>query len=155
MVLKFFKENETSKQLAKNIQVGTDDWLFHFTGRDERMPGLRILFLNSIKYRDEKINHIETDIWGIKLSFKREYWEHLYKNTGRFKMIFELMLYNKNNGMRREYEMFRIPTLLKDQTIYKIRDNDILNKNIYNVMIKIINIEDTVNMCIRFRVKNY
>ena len=155
MVVKFFNENKISRQLSKNIEVCGGDWLFHFTGRDERMPGLKILFFDSIKYDNEKINDIDDDIWGIKISFKREYWEHFYKNTGKFKMILELMFYNKDNGFRKGYEMFRMPTLLKSQKIYKIHSSDILNENIYNLMVKIINFEDTVNMCIRFKVKNY
>ena len=155
MTVTFFKENESSKKFAKDLEVGTDDWLFHFTGRDETMPGLRVLFLDSIRYRDEKINDVDTDIWSIKLSFKREHWEHLYKNSGRFNMVFELMLYNKKNGRRREYDLFKMPTLSKDQTIYRICDSNIINENIYNVEVKVVDFDDTVNMCIRFKVSPY
>ena len=75
MPLKFFKKNINSKKFAKDVGVGEDDWLFHFTGRDERLPGLKILFLDSIKYDEEKINDVDSDIWGVKLSFERESWE--------------------------------------------------------------------------------
>ena len=152
MPLKFFKKNINSKKFAKDVGVGEDDWLFHFTGRDERLPGLKILFLDSIKYDEEKINDVDSDIWGVKLSFERESWEALYKKTGEFSTIFEMMLYDKNTGRRRDYELFRMPTMLKDQTMYEICNKNVLNKKIYNIWVKVIKIEDRVNMCVRFKI---
>tara|TARA_Y100000389_G_scaffold188670_1_gene211521 strand:+ start:455 stop:916 length:462 start_codon:yes stop_codon:yes gene_type:complete len=152
MPVKFFEKNSNFKKFAKDIGVGEDDWLFHFTGRDERLPGLKILFLDSIGYKEEKINDVDSDIWGVKLSFERESWETLYKKTGEFSTVFEIMLYDKSSGRRRDYELFRMPSMLKDKTMYEICNKNVLNENIYNIWVKVIKIEDRVNMCFRFKI---
>ena len=152
MSIKFFRKTINSKKFAKDIGVGEDDWLFHFTGRNERFPRLKILFFDSIRYNEEKINHVDSDIWGVKLSFERDSWEALNKKTGEFSTIFEMMLYDKNTGRRRDYQLFRMPTMLKDQTMYKICEKNVLNENIYNIWVKVIKIENRVNMCIRFKI---
>ena len=66
--------------------------------------------------------------------------------------VFEIMLYDKSSGRRRDYELFRMPSMLKDKTMYEICNKNVLNENIYNIWVKVIKIEDRVNMCFRFKI---
>jgi len=151
MPIKIYQQTQTSKKFMREFGFDKDTWIFNFTGRDERLPKLKIGLLNSVRYEDQKINHLEKGLYGVKLLFTRENWENLYKKSGEFKLIFELKLYNKDTGRHKDFELFRMPVILKDTKIYKIGQKDIINECICNTTIKVIKMPEQVAMCIRFK----
>lgn len=151
MAIKIYDQTAISKKFMREIGFDKDTWIFNFTGRDERLPKLKIVLLNSVRYKNQKINYLEKGLYGVKILFTRENWEILYKKSGEFKLIFELKLYNKNTGRHKDFELFRMPVMLKNTDIYKIGQKDIINEYITNAAIKVIKMPEQVAMCIRFK----
>tara|TARA_B100001093_G_scaffold409340_1_gene398347 strand:+ start:30 stop:494 length:465 start_codon:yes stop_codon:yes gene_type:complete len=149
--LRFSEGDATSKEFFKISGGNEDSWLFNVTGRVEEHPTLKINLLSTIRYNFQKINKVEEDLWGIKIVLDRRNWEELYSCSGRYRLIFEVMMYNKYTGRRESVEFFRMPQFLKDKSIYKISKKDIINDAFYDINVKVVVGPEDVNLYIRFR----
>mgnify|MGYP001213029636 CR=1 FL=1 len=151
MALKLYKKTPESVKFMKELGEQNDEWLFNFTGRDERFPKLKINFLRTVEYNMQKINGLEKGLWGVKIIFTREQWETMYKKSGECQLVMEVLNYNKNICQKNDCELFRLPVILKDINLYKIKSKDILNDKICNINIKIIKCPEYVYFCVRFK----
>ena len=143
--VKFFQNDKSIQDLFYR-ELGLDrkllhgyEWLFNFTGRVESCPKLRIVLLDSVRYEFQKMNHVCDGLWGIKIVLTPGDWTQLYKASGEYQLVLELMLYNKTYGKQQCYELFKLPcSFLPGSYLYNISRTDILNEKIYNSAVKVV-----------------
>ena len=149
--LRFSEGDAISKDFLKISGGNEDPWLFNFTGRVKEHPKLKINLLTTVRYKFQKINKVEEGLWGIKIVLDRTNWYELYSRSHEYRLIFEVMMYNKYTGGRKSVEFFRMPTFSKDKSIYKISEGDIINDAFYDINVKVVFEPEDVNLYIRFR----